>query len=99
MKHLTIAALSIALSLGAGIAAAQDAQKGEAAAKANGCLGCHTLDKKKVGPALKPAGAAMKKEGLSAAAAGAKVKGSGAHSDVKMSDDDWKNVGAWLLSL
>ena len=99
MKRVTLTALALALSFGMGTAVAQDAKKGEAAAKANGCLGCHTVDKKKVGPALKPLAAAYNKDGLKADAVGAKVKASGAHSDVKLSDDDWKNIGAWLLKL
>ena len=100
MKHrLITAALAAGVLSLSGTALAQDAAKGEAAAKANGCLGCHTVDKKKVGPALKPLAAAYNKDGLKADAVGAKVKASGAHSDVKLSDDDWKNLGAWLLKL
>jgi cytochrome c len=93
MKRLTLAALTLALSFGAGATFAQDAKKGEATAKANGCLGCHDVAKKKVGPALN-ANKATAPDALAA-----KIKGAGPHSDIKLSDGDLKDIAAWIKTL
>lgn len=93
MNRLTLAALTLALSFGAGSALAQDAKKGEATAKANGCLGCHDVAKKKVGPALNASKA------LAPDALVAKIKGAAPHSDIKLSDADLKNIAAWIKTL
>ena len=93
MKRFTLTALALALSFGMGTAVAQDAKKGEAAAKANGCLGCHDVAKKKVGPALNGSKA------LAPDAIVAKIKGAGPHSDIKLGDADLKNIAAWIKTL
>ena len=45
--------LYLSLLLGAGVLSAAAAQADEALAKAKGCLACHSLEKKLVGPAYK----------------------------------------------
>lgn len=98
MKKLLIAlTLGSSLALASGVAAAQDAKKGEAAAKEAGCLKCHDVSKKKIGPAFKERAAAFKKEGANADKIVATIKSK--HSDLSAKDDDLKNVAAWLLSL
>jgi cytochrome c len=97
MKRITLTALALALSFGMGTAVAQDAKKGEAAAKANGCLGCHDVAKKKVGPALKEV--AAKNKATSVDALAGKIKAAGPHSDIKLGDDDLKNIAAWVKTL
>lgn len=46
-------ALYLTLLVGAGLLSAGVAQADEALAKAKGCLACHTVEKKLVGPAYK----------------------------------------------
>ena len=93
----TIVLLGCEVALASGVASAQDAKKGEAAAKEAGCLTCHTVAKKKIGPALKERAAAFKKDGADADKIVATVKSK--HSELKAGDDDLKNIAAWLLTL
>lgn len=99
MKKLLIAlTLGSTLALASGIAAAQDAKKGEAAAKESGCLVCHDVNKKKMGPAFKTAAADLKKAGATTpdkVIATIKSK----HTEVKAKEEDLKNIAAWLLTL
>ena len=69
--------LSVAIAglVAAGAASAQD---GAAVAQKSGCLNCHAVDTKKVGPPLKDAAAKLK--GKSNAEAVAAIKGSKAHA-------------------
>jgi cytochrome c len=82
---------------GALAVAAGPSQASEALAKSNGCLNCHAVDKKKMGPALKDAGAAWKKAGVDADKAVAALKAK--HSGVKASDADLKAIAGWILTL
>ncbi len=62
MQKFLLAALGMGLGLGFAV---QTVQADEALAKSKGCLGCHALDKKIVGPAFKDV--AKKYEGQSVA--------------------------------
>lgn len=98
MKKLLIAlTLGSSLALGAGVAHA-DGKKGEAAAKEAGCLTCHDVAKKKMGPAFKTAAADLKKAGATTpdkVVATIKSK----HTEVKAKDDQLKDIAEWLLTL
>lgn len=80
-----------------GIAQAQD---GQALAKDAGCLKCHTVDKKKKGPAFKTSAAEFKKAGVSGDKAVAKIKEAHEAEDLKgvKSDADLKAIVAWVLA-
>ena len=91
-SHVLIAVMAAGL-IAAGIASAQD---GAALAQKHGCLTCHAVDTKKVGPPLKEAAAKLK--GKSDAEAVAAIKGSKAHGNVKASDDDVKAINTWMQS-
>jgi cytochrome c len=67
-----------------GLAQAQDALK------ARGCLGCHEMDKKKVGPAFKDSAAKYKGKKDAAAGIVAKMKEGKGHPKVAGSDDELK---------
>ena len=97
MKRLTLAAITLALSFGAGSALAQDAAKGEAAAKASGCMGCHDVNKKKVGPAFKE----VNKMVADANGVVSEFKTHKVHDGIKgnVKDDDLKNIAAWIKTL
>lgn len=93
--------LLVSLSAGATLlvvgAVATPAVASEALAKSSGCLNCHAVDKKKVGPALKDVAAAWKKAGVDADKGAAMIKSN--HKSVKASDADLKTLAGWVLTL
>ena len=63
------------------------------------CMGCHDMDKKKVGPAFKDAAAKHKGNKDAAGAILAKMKEGKGHPKIAGSDDDLKSaVGAALAA-
>ncbi len=92
-------AMMIAAVMAAGVLAAGSASASEALAKSSGCLTCHAVDTKKMGPAFKET---AKKYKGNAAAEGklvealAKAQG---HPEVKAKGDDLKTLVKWVLSL
>lgn len=79
-------------------AGAADAGGGAALADTLGCLACHGVDEKKVGPALKDAGATLKGKVDASALATRLEKGEG-HPQVGGSAEDLRKVSDWVLSL
>jgi cytochrome c len=103
MKSVFIsAAVSVGLLVSASAFAAES--EGMALAKASGCLGCHAVDHKLVGPAYQDV--AKKRTKADAAMLEAKVKkgGSGVYGPVPMppnaavSDANIKKLVAWVLA-
>ena len=94
MKLMVMAMVAAAALAGAGLAQAQD---GAALAEKSGCMKCHAVDAKKMGPALKDTAAKFK--GKSDADVVAAIKASKPHGSVKASDADLKTIGKWILSL
>jgi cytochrome c len=94
MKAIVVAAAVAAGLLAAGMASAQDAS---ALAQKNGCMTCHAVDTKKMGPSFKDAAAKLK--GKSDAEVVAALKAAKPHASVKASDDDLKAIGKWIQSL
>jgi cytochrome c len=94
MKSMMIAAV-----MAAGVLAAGSATASEALAKTDGCLTCHAVDTKKMGPAFKEV---AKKYKGNAAAEGKLVemlsKAQG-HPEVKAKGDDIKTLVKWVLTL
>ena len=72
--------------------------QGTDALKAAGCLGCHDLDKKKVGPSLKDIAAKYKSDSGAAASLAAKIKDGKGHPKSKASDDQLKAAVAQALA-
>jgi cytochrome c len=93
MKAIMIAAVAAA-----GVLAAGSASASEALAKSSGCLTCHAIDTKKMGPAFKEV---AKKYKGNAAAEGKLVQelstGKG-HPEVKAKGDDVKTLVKWVLA-
>jgi cytochrome c len=84
MKSTVFAlALAGALAAGASLPAA-----GADMLKAKGCLNCHEMDKKKVGPSLKDVAAKYKGNKGAEAELVAKLKSGKGHMKVKGSDDE-----------
>ena len=99
-----VAVLAAALAHGA---VAADPPAGEALATRNGCLACHTVDKKVIGPGFKEIAAKYRNDKGAAASLAQKVKqgGKGVWGDMLMppnahvKDEDIKAMVAWILSL
>ena len=79
-----------------GAAGAASAQ--EALAKSSGCLNCHAVDTKKVGPAFKDVAAKYKGKADAEATLAAEVSGGKGHPPVKASPEDVKTLVKWVLS-
>jgi len=88
MRNILLAALGMML------AAAAAAQSGEALLDAKGCLGCHGVDEKKMGPALR--GAAAKYRGAEANLIAALRAGKGHPMAVDASEAELKAILAFL---
>jgi cytochrome c len=103
-KFLGAAVLAATFAQGAGAA---DAPAGEALASRNGCLACHTVDKKLIGPGFKEVAAKYRNDKGAAAKLVQKVKqgGKGVWGDMVMppnahvKDEDIKAMVAWILGL
>jgi len=93
MKSIVMTAVVAAALASAGLANAA----GEEDAKKAGCLNCHAVDAKKMGPAFKEVGA--KFAGKKDADVVAAFKAAKPHASNKTSDDDLKGIAAWILSL
>lgn len=94
MKRIAMVVLgSIALA----VSASASAQ--EALAKSSGCLNCHAVDTKKVGPSFKDIAAKYKGNADAQATLEAKISGGKGHPAVKASPDDVKSLVKWVLSM
>jgi cytochrome c len=83
MKSTAFAvALAGALAAGVSLPASADVLK------AKGCLGCHDMDKKKVGPAFKDVAAKYKGNKGAEAELVEKLKSGKGHMKIKASDDE-----------
>ena len=99
-------AAAAAATLATGAHAA-DAKAGEALAKSSGCLACHTVDKKLVGPSYKEIADRYRKDKAAEASLAQKVKagGKGVWGDIPMppnahvKDADIKSMVQWVLSI
>ncbi|MCB5186442.1 c-type cytochrome [Methylobacillus caricis] len=92
----------------AGQASAADAKVAEALAQKSGCLACHTVANKVIGPAYRDVAAKYRGESTAEAKLIAKVKagGKGVWGPIPMppnspqiSDDDIKTIVQWILTL
>jgi cytochrome c len=94
MKSIVIAAV-VAIGLtSAGTASAQ-----EALAKSSGCMNCHDIATKKLGPAFKETAAKYKGKADAEATLVANLSAAKGHPEVKVKGDDLKGIVKWVLSL
>lgn len=100
--------LVIILSAGLFVSATALADDGAALAKKSGCMNCHAVDKKLVGPAFKDVAAKYKNDSEAPAKLALKVRGGGTGSfgstpmlatPKSVSDDTIKTIVAWILTL
>jgi cytochrome c len=95
MKKLLMVSLTTLALAAAGAAGAQDQS---ALAKSSGCLNCHAVDTKKMGPAFKEVAAKYKGKADAEATLVAKLSEAKGHPAVKASPDDIKSLVKWVLS-
>ncbi len=107
MKVL-LSTIAVAGMLLAGQVNAANADAAKALAQKNGCLACHSIHKKVLGPAYKDVAAKYKGDKTAEAKIIAKVKagGSGVWGPMPMpanspqvKDEDIKTIVQWILSL
>jgi cytochrome c len=94
MRVIVIAAIAAA---GMAVAGAANAQ--EALAKSSGCLMCHDVSAKKMGPSFKDVAAKYKGKADAQATLATKITTHNGHPEVKASADDVNSVVKWVLSL
>ena len=94
MKSMIIVVLATAAFAVAGSASAQ-----EALAKSSGCLNCHSIDAKKMGPSFQSVAAKYKGKADAEASLAAKISGAKGHPEVKASPDDVKALVKWVLAM
>jgi cytochrome c len=107
MKVL-LSTIAVTAMLLAGPVSAADADAAKALAQKSGCLACHSIDKKVLGPSYKDVAAKYKGDKTAEAKLVAKVKagGSGVWGPMPMpanspqvKDDDIKTIVQWILSM
>ena len=92
---LTTGATVIALAMAGGV---QAQGKAEDLMKANGCMNCHAVDTKKVGPAFKEIAAKFKGKADAEATLVAQLKAGKGHPAVKASDADIGTMVKFVLA-
>ena len=93
--------LAMVILAGAAIAASGIvyAQSGPDVLKAKGCLSCHEMDKKKVGPAFKDIATKYKDDKAAEATLVSKLKEGKAHPKISASDAELKAAVGHVLSV
>ncbi len=94
MKSLMFAVLAAV-----GMSAAGVAQASAELAQKSGCMTCHSVDTKKMGPAFKDVAKKHKGQASAEADLVGKLKSGKGHPAVKASEDDTKALVKWILSL
>ncbi len=94
MKAIVIAAM-----VAASVAAAGTANAQEDLAKSSGCMTCHDLTTKKMGPSFKDIAAKYKGKADAEATLVGNLKAAKGHPAVKSSEADTKTLVAWILKM
>jgi cytochrome c len=82
-----------------GLAHAAPAQAQEALARSSGCLACHAVDAKKMGPSFKDTAAKYKGNAEAEAMLLAKLGEGKKHPATKAKPEDLKAVVKWILAM
>lgn len=93
MKHIGIVVVTLT-----SLACAGPALASEELAKANGCMNCHAVDTKKVGPSFKDVAAKFKGKADAEQTLVAQIGSAKGHPAVKASPADLKTIVAWVLT-
>lgn len=95
IKSLAVGVVAVAVLTGGSVARADDA---EALAKSSGCLTCHAVDTKKLGPSYKDTAAKYKGKADAEATLTAKLSEAKGHPAVKAKGADLTTLVKWILS-
>jgi cytochrome c len=99
MKEIPMKALlMVVAAAGTLIAGGVNAQSGADVVKAKGCLNCHDIAKKKVGPAYKDVAAKYKGDAKAEGNLIAKIKEGKTHPKVAASDAELKAAVGYVLA-
>ena len=93
MKLIVLSAV-----LAASLAATGVARASEALAKSSGCLSCHAVEKKKVGPSFKETAAKYKGKADAQATLVAALGAGKTHPEVKAKGEDLTAIVKWVLA-
>jgi len=88
----------VALIAGAIVAGAVFAQSGADVVKSKGCLNCHAVDQRKMGPAFKDVAAKYKGDNGAADTLTSKLKDGKGHPKIPASDAEIKAAIGYVLS-
>jgi cytochrome c len=100
MEDATMKAMMMMVALAAAaFAVAGTASAQEALAKSSGCLTCHDVDAKKMGPSYKSVAAKYKGKADAEASLVTKITTANGHPTVKASPDDVKSLVKWVLAM
>ncbi len=94
MKLMMMVVAVTAAALASGAAVAQ-----EALAKSSGCMNCHAMDTKKMGPGFKEVAAKYKGKADAEGMLVTKLTTAKGHPEVKASPDDVKSLVKWILAM
>jgi cytochrome c len=96
IKSLAVGLVAVAVLTAGGAARADDE---EALAKSSGCLNCHAVDTKKMGPPFKDTAAKYKGKADAQATLTAKLADAKGHPAVKAKGDDLTKLVKWVLAM
>ena len=94
MKSIVIVAVAAV-----GLAVAGAANASEDLAKSSGCMTCHAMDTKKMGPSFKDIAAKYKGKADAEATLVANLKAGKGHPAVKSSDADTTKLVKWIFAM
>lgn len=104
--RMMVAAAAVAISLAAASVAAAQPPDGLVIARSNACLGCHTVDRKLVGPSFRQVAATYKGDAQALSKLSKKVRDGGSGgwgvipmpSHPRMSNAEIDKVVKWVLA-
>ena len=96
MKSMMMVVLTTAALAATGAAVAQDQS---ALAKSSGCLNCHDVEAKKMGPSFKSVAAKFKGKADAEVTLVTKLTTAKDHPEVKAKPDDVKALVKWVLAM
>jgi len=94
IKSLAVGLVAVAALTAGGVARAD-----EALAKSSGCLNCHAVDAKKMGPSFKEIAAKYKGKADAQATLVTKLGTAKGHPEVKAKGDDLTKLVKWILAM
>ncbi|MFI5382249.1 MAG: c-type cytochrome [Tepidisphaerales bacterium] len=90
--------LGLALGMTVLLAAGARAQDASQLAQGKGCMGCHAVDQKKVGPSFKDVAAKYKGQSDAAAKLTAELKNGTGHMKIGATDAELQQLIAYVLA-